>query len=164
MYISREVNDVIMKGRELAIEWKHEYFTSEHLVIAMCEVEAFKEAFETCGGDCTLLKENLASYLEEAMIKTDKEPMESFGLQQAFIWATEQVINSGKSQIELDHLLAGIMHQPENYTAYYIELQQVTLTDLLYEMCHARKEKLEYSSNVNESELDDEEIHVDEES
>ena len=153
MYISREVNDVIMKARKLAIEWKHEYFTSEHLVIAMCEVEAFKEAFETCGGDCTLLKENLTSYLEEAMIKTDKEPMESFSLQQAFIWASEQVINSGKNQIELDHLLSGIMHQPENYTTYYIELQQVTLTDLLYEMCHAREEKFEASNSRGESKL-----------
>ena len=42
MYISREVNDVIMKARKLAIECKHEYFTSEHLVIAMCETNTFK--------------------------------------------------------------------------------------------------------------------------
>ena len=163
MYISREVNDVIMKARKLAIEWKHEYFTSEHLVIAMCEVDTFKEAFEACGGDCKLLRENLVSYLEEVMIKSDQEPMESFGLQQAFIWATEQVINSGKSQIELDHLLAGIMHQPENYTTYYMELQQVTLTELLYEMCHAREEKSEALKSRGESELDGEEKQDDDE-
>ena len=165
MYISREVNDVIMKARKLAIEWKHEYFTSEHLVIAMCEVDTFKEAFEACGGDYRLLKENLISYLEEAMIKSEQEPMESFSLQQAFIWATKQVMNSGKDQIELAHLLSGIMHQPENYAAYYIELQQVTLTELLYEMCHAREEGVESSNDISEEEASEhksEEIAIDE--
>lgn len=155
-----------MKARKLAIECKHEYFTSEHLVIAMCETNTFKEAFEACGGDCRLLKEDLSSYLEEAMIKSEQEPMESFSLQQAFIWATKQVMNSGKDQIELDHLLSGIMHQPENYAAYYIELQQVTLTDLLYEMCHAREEGVESSNDISEeqaSEHNSEEIAIDEE-
>ena len=166
MYISREVNDVIMKARKFAIECKHEYFTSEHLVIAMCETNTFKEAFEACGGDCRLLKEDLGSYLEEAMIKSEQEPMESFSLQQAFIWATKQVMNSGKDQIELDHLLSGIMHQPENYAAYYIELQQVTLTDLLYEMCHAREEGVESSNDISEEQAsghNSEEIAIDEE-
>lgn len=154
-----------MKARKFAIECKHEYFTSEHLVIAMCETNTFKEAFEACGGDTQLLKEDLGSYLEEAMIKSEQEPMESFSLQQAFIWATKQVMNSGKDQIELDHLLSGIMHQPENYTAYYIELQQVTLTDLLYEMCHAREEGVESSNDISEeqaSEHKSEEIAIDE--
>ena len=154
-----------MKARKLAIECKHEYFTSEHLVIAMCETNTFKEAFEACGGDTQLLKEDLSSYLEEAMIKSEQEPMESFSLQQAFIWATKQVMNSGKDQIELDHLLSGIMHQPENYAAYYIELQQVTLTDLLYEMCHAREGGVESSNDISEeqaSEHNSEEIAIDE--
>ena len=143
MYISREVNNVIIKGKQLAIDWKHEYFTCEHLVIAMCDTDTFKEAFEISGGDTQLLKEDLTAYLEESMIKSEQEPIESFSLQQAFIWATQQVVNSGKDQIELDHLLSGIMHQPENYSAYYIELQQITLTELLYEMCHAREEAAE---------------------
>jgi len=164
MYISREVNNVIIKGKQLATDWKHEYFTSEHVVIAMCDTDTFKEAFETCGGDSQLLKEDLTTYLEENMIKSEQEPMESFSLQQALVWATQQVVNSGKDQIELDHLLSGIMHQPENYSAYYIELQQITLTDLLYEMCHAREGAVEVNETGeeqsdeerNEDDVDDE--------
>ena len=123
MYISHEVNDVIIRARQLAQQWKHEYVTSEHLLVAMCEIDSFKEAFETCGGDAERLKEDLTEYLQEAIMTTDLEPIESFSLQQAFIWASEQVINSGKDQIELDHVLSGIMHQPESYSAYYIEIQ-----------------------------------------
>lgn len=141
MYISHEVSDVIIKARQLAEEWKHEYVTSEHLLIAMCEMDSFKEAFEGCGGECETLKEDLIKYLQETMITTDLEPIESYSLQQAFIWATQQVINSGKEQIELDHLLSGMLQQSESYGAYYIEIQNVTLTDLLYEMCHREKDE-----------------------
>lgn len=136
MYISIEVNHVIIKARALVAKWKHEYITPEHVLVVMCDEKQFKEAFENCGGDCEVLKEEVSAYLKETIETTQSEPVESFSLQQSFIWAGEQVINSGKDQIELDHLLYGMMHQPESYGAYYIELQGVTLTDLLYEMCH----------------------------
>lgn len=125
-----------MKARELVAKWKHAYLTPEHVLVVMCDEKLFKEAFENCGGDPEVLKEEVSTYLKETIEITQSEPIESFSLQQAFIWAGEQVINSGKDQIELDHLLYGMMHQPESYGAYYIELQGVTLTDLLYEMCH----------------------------
>ena len=125
-----------MEGRKLAAKLKHEYVTCEHLLLVMCDINAFKEAFVNCGGDCKKLKSDLTSYLEESMSVTELEPIESFSLQQAFIWASQQVLNSGKDEIEIDHLLSGIMHQPESYAAYYIEVQDITLTDLLYELCH----------------------------
>ena len=136
MYISIEVSDIIMQARELATKWQHEYITPEHVLNVMCDKMHFKEAFEACGGDTLQLKQDLTAYLKDAIATTQLEPIESFSLQQAFIWASEQVINSGKNQIELDHLLSGIMNQPESYSAYYIEVQGITLTDLLYELCH----------------------------
>ena len=140
MYISHEVSDIIVNARLLAEKWNHEYVTSEHLVIAMCDEEGFKEAFENCGGDSERLKEDLTEYLKETMEISQLEPIESFSLQQAFAWASQQVANSGKDQIEVNHVLSGIMHQPESYSTYYIEIQDITLTDLLYEMCHTEKE------------------------
>lgn len=143
-----------MQARELAAEWKHEYITPEHVLIVMCDEVHFKEAFEACGGDVPQLKQELTTYLKDAIDTTQLEPIESFSLQQAFIWASQQVINSGKEQIELDHLLSGIMHQPESYSAYYIEVQGVTLTDLLYELCHQVRDEQEvlYEGNKEEKE------------
>ena len=164
MYISHDVSDVIIRARQLAQEWKHEYVTSEHVIIAMCEMEAFKEAFENTGGDVQSLKEDLIAYLEEVMVITEIEPIESYSLQQAFMWAGQQVINTGKDQIELDHLLAGIMSQPESYSAYYIEVQGVTLTDLLFEMCHAKQdtdEKEETYSKKSDADANEEDFEED---
>ena len=155
MYISIEVSDIIVKARELATSWNHEYITPEHVLYMMCDEINFKEAFEGCGGDVLELKQELAEYLKEAIATTKLEPIESFSLQQAFIWASQQVINSGKDQIELDHLLSGIMHQPESYSAYYVEVQGITLTDLLYELCHQGKDD-EEDTNMNNGTSDEE--------
>lgn len=166
MYISIEVSDMIMQARELASGWKHEYVTPEHVLSVMCDEVHFKEAFEACGGDVRQLKQELTAYLKDTMATTQLEPIESFSLQQAFIWASQQVINSGKDQIELDHLLSGIMNQPESYSVYYIEVQDVTLTDLLYELCHqvrddqevldvaSKKEQSEEATNQEEDALE----------
>lgn len=141
MYISEVVNKLIIKARELAYSHHHEYITPEHLLVAMCDVKAFVEAFEACNGDIKVLEANLKAYLEADLEKrTDVEPIESFSLQQAFIKASEQVINSGKEQIELDHLIAGIMCLPESYGVYFILEQGVTLRDLLFELCHIQGE------------------------
>lgn len=157
MYISIEVNHVIIKARALVAKWKHEYITPEHVLVVMCDEKQFKEAFENCGGDCEVLREEVSAYLKETIEITQSEPVESFSLQQAFIWAGEQVINSGKDQIELDHLLYGMMHQPESYGAYYIELQGVTLTDLLYEMCHGEDSTSEDKEVLDTQEADESE-------
>ncbi len=137
MYISEVVSQLIIKARELAYSYQHEYMTPEHILIAMCDVTAFGEAFEACNGDIQVLESNLKAYLEENLEKrADIEPIESFSLQQAFLKASEQVINSGKEQMELDHLLSGIMCLPESYGVYFILEQGVTLRDLLFELCH----------------------------
>ena len=128
-----------MKAKELACNYKHEYITPEHILLVMCDVSVFCEAFEAYNGDIQVLKTNLEGYLEENLEKKeDIEPIESFSLQQVYIRASEQVINSGKEQIELDHLLSGIMGLPESYGVYYILEQGVTLRDLLFELCHAQ--------------------------
>ena len=81
MYISQEVSRVIIRATQLAKEWKHEYVTSEHLLLAMCDEPMFKEAFENCDGNCKALKEDLTKYLQENIEKSNLEPIESFSLQ-----------------------------------------------------------------------------------
>ena len=81
MYISQEVSNAIIKATQLAKEWKHEYVTSEHILLAMCDEKIFKEAFESCDGDCKQLKEDLTEYLQENMETSEEEPIESFSLQ-----------------------------------------------------------------------------------
>lgn len=157
MYISQEVSHIVLEARKLAKIWRHEYVTSEHLLYAMCHEPLFRDAFEACGGDIKKLQEDLKQYLNEKIATTESEAIESFGLQKAFICASRQVINSGKEEIQIDHLLSGIMNQPESYAAYYIQVQDITLTDLLYEMCHTDRED-EVEEGISQAIEEDKEL------
>ena len=122
MYISKLVAKLITESNELAAKLGHEYITPEHVLITMCDYKIFKETFESCGGDAALLKENIANYLDETMETIENiDPVESFSMQQAVIMAGEQVLNSGKNQMEFHHLLGAIMELPESYGVYYDE-------------------------------------------
>lgn len=155
MYISMIVNEVITKARDLATSCHHEYLMPEHVLIAMCQIPEFKEPFESCGGDAANLEKELRDYLNENLMESTKEPIESFGLQQVFIWASEQVINSGKDEIYLHHLFMGMMHLPESYCTYFINKQGIEISDLLYEMCHEEENQdarpIEESAEVEEN-------------
>nr|WP_302598051.1 ATP-dependent Clp protease ATP-binding subunit ClpA [uncultured Cellulosilyticum sp.] len=149
MYISALVGKIIAQANELAAKLGHEYITPEHIILVMCGQKIFKEAFESCGGDINVLRNNIAAYLDENMDKVEHvDPVESFSLQQALLRATEQVINSGKNQIEFDHLLAAIMDLPESYGVYYILEQGVTKRDLLFDLCHLEEEEKEHSLSL----------------
>lgn len=141
MRVSELVGELILQARELAVKLKHEYMTPEHVMYVLCTTEGFPEVFESCGGNTQVLRENLESYLTEDLEEIeDVEPMESFALQQALILASEQVLNSGKNQLEIDHVLAAILELPESYGAYYVLEQGVTKRDLLFELCHVDEE------------------------
>ena len=163
MYISKTVSSIIIKARELATSLNHEYLLPEHVLIIMCQVPQFKEAFENCDGDAMLLEENLREYLKNSMENSHQDPIESFGLQQAFIWASEQVINCGKEEIQIDHLFAGIMHLPENYCAYYVAEQGVEVTQVLYELCHSDEDEELTSTKQVEEEDDEDDIATEQE-
>ena len=154
MYISMIVRDIIVQARKLAHDLKHEYVMPEHVMIAMCSEMHFKEAFHECGGDVKLLEQNLREYLAESMLPCKHEAVESYGLQQAIIWASQQVTNSGKDEIHLDHLLAGIMNLPESYCNYFVAEQGVDFTDVLYHLCHLEEEEaagMQHAESGNET-------------
>ncbi len=176
MYISRLVHEVLVEAKEFAKKCHHEYVTPEHVLYIMCDTENFSNAFIACGGNIVKLKEDIENYLGNNIDrqKSDKEVIESFGLQQTFLYAGSQIQSSGKDTIELDHILAGIMYLQDSYAVYYITIQDVALRDLLFEMCHQTGDEYpddyedgyqdNYEDEYDESEYDDTESEDDHQS
>lgn len=151
MNISKQVGQCMMRARALAETMGHEYITPEHVLYVLCEDEAFLEAFEECGGDGELLQDQIEEYLHTYIeMRDDVEAMESFSLQEALIYATQQVVNSGRDTLTIDHLLAGIMSLKENHGVYYILSQEVTKQELLFELCHQEDRSYEQSHGEHE--------------
>lgn len=138
MKISKEVEILLTKMALMAEKEKHEYVTPEHLLYVMTYNETFSKGFQQCGGDIKQLRENLIEFMElNFEIMDAGKAVLSAGLNEVLIDAEEKAVTCEKYVIEITHLVSGIMNLPESYAAYYIESQNIQLTDLIYAMNEA---------------------------
>lgn len=78
MRVTKEVADILNATFDEAVREHHEYVTPELLLYEIAAQDTFREAFENCGGDAELLRQDLKKYLEQnlAMGQLDEFPGE----------------------------------------------------------------------------------------
>ena len=163
MQISGEVNDIILKGYELAKGNKDEFVTAEHLLYGITFVERFINALSKLNGSAVNLRKKLDEYISEYIEEGDVEgPIESYSFQQAIIKASEHAVFSSQKSITMEHLISAIYDLENSYASYYLQEEGIEKRDLLYKLCHEENEDDEYMEEGLISE-GDEEINMDEE-
>ncbi|MBD7912750.1 ATP-dependent Clp protease ATP-binding subunit ClpA [Clostridium cibarium] len=149
MKYSRIVNEILGKMISFAKAKKHEYITPEHLLYIITFNNTFIECFKSCGGDVEKLRVDLETYLGENIDKIDvEEPIVSHGLNEVLSYGSLQATSSGKDEIELIHILSGVMNLRDSHAVYYISSQGIERTNLLYEMCEIDFKQEEESKKV----------------
>lgn len=152
MRVTKEVADILNMTFDAAVREHHEYVTPELLLYEIAAQDTFREAFENCGGDTDMLRQNLREYLEQHMAmgsleegpEEDSAPEEqrveeerpemTAGFENVLIRAQETADNCGKDAVELSHLVYGFYSLEESYAIYYMESQGVGKTALLQEL------------------------------
>lgn len=157
MRVTKEVADILNLTFDVAVREHHEYVTPELLLYEIAAQDTFREAFENCGGDTDMLRQNLREYLEQHMAagslddgpEEDDDPEDSAakehtfdeerpemtaGFENVLIRAQETADNCGKDAVELAHLVYGFYSLEESYAIYYMESQGVGKTALLQEL------------------------------
>lgn len=141
MKITNEVNLILVKAYEEARGKNSEYITPEHLLYAATFDENVEYAIKECGGSLDNLRYNLITYIRTYISKIGYgDPQESFEFQQVILNAHEQIKNSGKEVIDVDHILSAIFNLEDSYARYYLEQEGVTKRDLLYSLSHSLAE------------------------
>ena len=144
MNLSKDAAAMLRDSIMYAAEHRYEYVTPEILILMLCDNEDFKTAFTQCGGDIYSLKEDLRSYGEEYIEHENKsddgrdeglgslsEPELSIGVAYVLAGAGEQAISSGRSEIDVRHIVHAVWQLPESYAVYYMERQGVEKADML---------------------------------
>ena len=73
MRVTKEVADILNLTFDEAIREHHEYVTPELLLYEIAARDTFREAFENCGGDTDMLRDNLREYMEQQhMLVSDR--------------------------------------------------------------------------------------------
>ncbi len=147
MQVSQEVAKIMESVFLLARDAHFAWVTPELILYVACQNPVFAQAFKNCGGSLSELDRNLKTYLEEYMepgaIDADSyqdTPELSQGAGKLLSIAWESAGNSGRTVVELPHVIHALYELKESYAVYYMQLQGMTQADLLQEMLLVQEE------------------------
>lgn len=142
MNVTEELAAIINNSFLMAAMMHYEYITPELVLLQMCSDDNFSLAFRNCGGDIEILKEDLTNYLSDYMEKKEGAgPEMSASMELALSMAQNQAVNSGKSVVEISHLLHAFFNLKESYAVYYMNRQGVDEVSLMEELLDTYEEE-----------------------
>jgi ATP-dependent Clp protease ATP-binding subunit ClpA len=120
-----EIEHIINTACVLAKDYKHEYVTLEHLLIALIESKNFNKLLTDYGVDVENLLRDLYDYIGRQThlvneTKLDLTPMRTHSLERVFNRAFTQVLFSARDQMEPIDLFLSISQEPNSHAAYFM--------------------------------------------
>ena len=120
----------------------------------------FSAAFKHCGGNIEALKSDLEKYFEEnietGISKNGQYGQISYQLSELLAEAEARAVVCEKYVMEIPHIVSALPTLKNSYAIYFINKQEIEVTDLLYELCElieADSYNFEGLDDFDESEL-----------
>jgi ATP-dependent Clp protease ATP-binding subunit ClpA len=131
-----EIEEIIAAATELARDYRHEYVTLEHLLIALVEFRSFKKLLTDYGIDTTPLLADLYEYTaqqDHLVDLSDKEivPQRTHSLERVFNRAFTQVLFTAREQMEPVDLFLSISQETNSHAAYFMLKWGINRKDLV---------------------------------
>ena len=131
-----DIEEIIASATELARDYRHEYVTLEHLLIALVEFRSFKKLLSEYGIDTAPLLADLYEYAAQQhhlVDLTDKEivPQRTHSLERVFNRAFTQVLFTAREQMEPVDLFLSISQETNSHAAYFMLKWGINRKDLI---------------------------------
>ena len=123
MNSSPEIEHIVEQAVALAVERKHEYVTSEHLLLAMLRYPAFRKTVEKYGVEIDPLDREIETYLNNllSLVKEDvTTPRKTQALERLFNRAQVQVMFTGRRTLGIIDLYLSIMAEGNSHAHYFL--------------------------------------------
>lgn len=137
--LERTLNEAFIFAREN----KHEFMTVEHLLLALLDNPAAKEALRACGGDIEAIRAELIQFVKETtpLIMDEEEGVEretqpTLGFQRVLQRAVFHVQSSGKEEVTGANVLVAIFSEQESQAVYILKKADVTRLDVVNFISH----------------------------
>ncbi len=176
----QEVQTVVDSAVREAVLRRHEFITVEHLLYSMLQHETGSRIISHCGGDVDQLLQELLHFFSEkvpelparpfhddpslaelAEAETQIEelsPIQTLGFRRVLERAMNQVISSGRREIDMGDLLAAIFPEQDSYAVYMLNKQGITRLIVLEYISHGMgqiDEEMSLSDLEGTDELED---------
>jgi len=123
MNSSPEIEHIVDQAVALAMERKHEYVTTEHLLLAMLRYPAFRNTVDKFGVEIEQLDHELEGYLNSllSLVSENVEsPRKTTSLERVFNRANVQVMFTGRRTLSIIDLYLSIMAEGNSHAHYFL--------------------------------------------
>lgn len=149
--LSRELERRLAEAMEMAKSARHEFVTTEHVLLALTQSSATSELLKSLGVEIPKLRQALMAYINEHNLALSISDIDELGGLEA--WKPEftlachrwiqrailQIKSAGKDQISEGHFLIALFYEQDSFAAHALGQQGITQFDLIQAVSHGHK-------------------------
>ncbi|MFT2092658.1 ATP-dependent Clp protease ATP-binding subunit ClpA [Paraglaciecola sp. 2405UD69-4] len=156
--LEQTLNDAFIFARE----HRHEFMTVEHLLLALLDNSAAKEALQACGADIETIKQELTDFVKDTTPLlldeqgNERETQPTLGFQRVLQRAVFHVQSSGKEEVTGANVLVAIFSEQESQAVYILKKSDVTRLDVVNFISHGVSKVDDEATSAGETEHDSE--------
>ncbi len=138
--ISKDLEKSLNFAVQVAHEARHEFVTTEHLLLALLENNSAMAVLQACRADLEEMRSDLKLHLADNVPQVEDQPevktQPSIGFQRVLQRAIVHVQSSGKTEVEGENVLVAMFSEQDSYAAYFLDQQNVTRFDAVSYISH----------------------------
>ena len=140
--LNKELEQTLNSAFVFAREHRHEFMTVEHLLLALLDNSAARDALKACGADIDAIKSELLSFVKDTTPLilddqlNDRETQPTLGFQRVLQRAVFHVQSSGKDEVTGANVLVAIFSEQESQAVYILKKADVTRLDVVNFISH----------------------------
>jgi ATP-dependent Clp protease ATP-binding subunit ClpA len=133
--LSSELESCLNQAFQRARSARHEFLTTEHLLLAILDAPTVREVLEGCGVDLDQLGSDLQKYVEAytpRLEPNDERPvLPKLGFQRVLQRAVFHVQSSGKNEVGVVDVLVAVFSEKQSRVVFLLTRAQVTRVDVV---------------------------------
>lgn len=138
--ISKELEKSLSFAVQLAHDARHEFVTTEHLLLAMLDNNSALAVLQACSADIDQMRADLSLHLADNIESLDHESdlktQPSIAFQRVLQRAIVHVQGSGKNEVEGENVLVAMFSERDSFAVYFLEAQGATRYDAVSYISH----------------------------
>ncbi|EOX3449320.1 AAA family ATPase, partial [Vibrio cholerae] len=139
--LNKELESSLNGAFARARDKRHEFMTVEHLLLALLENDAAREALLACQADIDVLRRELDTFIDQTtplIPKNDetRETQPTLSFQRVLQRAVFHVQSSGRSEVTGANVLVAIFSEQESHAAYLLKKNDISRLDIVNFISH----------------------------
>ena len=155
--LSPTLEATLQSAVAVASEYRHEFVTLEHLLLAMTDDEDALGLFRHARIDADKLEAEVERHIAEEMDyliqRVPHDPKPTIAFQRVLQRAAVQVQSGGRDIVTSEHLIIAMFAEPDSFALYFLKKAGLTKLDAMSYVSHGKHKHVSGVDEDEESEL-----------